>query len=156
MSDTPAGQVTVADARAYAYRYLGAREHSCQELRDKLQRRGVPQDIAYMAVDELAEEGLVSDRRYAESFTRSRVERHQGPFKIRAELRKRGVPDDLAEQALAAHESDWRELALQWARKRLRGRLDQKEKARLYRGGCNRGFSHEQMMRVIEALESSS
>lgn len=156
MSDTPASQVSVADARTFAYRYLGAREHSCQELRDKLQRRGVPRDIAYMAVDELAEEGLVSDQRYAESFTRSRVERYQGPFKIRAELRKRGVPEDLAEQALAAHEEDWRELALRWARKRQRGNLDQKEKARLYRGGCNRGFSHEQMMRVIEALQSSS
>ncbi|NND45036.1 MAG: regulatory protein RecX [Xanthomonadales bacterium] len=156
MSDDPAGQASVADARAYAYRYLGAREHSCQELRDKLLRKGVPRDIAHMAVDELAEEGLVSDQRYAEAFARSRIERHQGPFKIRAELRKRGVPDAVVEEALSAQEPDWRDLALSWARKRQRGELDQKEKARLYRSGCGRGFSHEQMMRVIEALESEA
>jgi regulatory protein len=154
MSDTPAGQVSVADARTFAYRYLGAREHSCQELRDKLQRRGVPRDIAYIAVDELAEEGLVSDQRYAESFARSRIGRYQGPLKIRAELRKRGISDALIDQSLSAHEDDWLQLALHWAGKRLEGTLDREAKARLYRSGTRRGFSHEQMMRAIESLES--
>jgi regulatory protein len=150
--EAPEKQVGVADARAMAYRYLGAREHSCQELRDKLQRRGVPRDVAFITVDELAEEGLVSDQRYTESFVRSRVQRHQGPLKVRAELRKRGIADALIDDALSAHEADWSELALAWVGRRVRGALDRNEKARLYRSGTSRGFTHEQMMRAIDSL----
>ncbi|MBT8061784.1 MAG: regulatory protein RecX [Xanthomonadales bacterium] len=143
----------VSDARSIAYRFLGNREHSCQELREKLERKGVDGDIAYMAVDELAEEGLVSDRRYAESFARSRVARLQGPFKIRAELRNRGVTDVLIDEALAGFEQEWIELAAQWISRRSRDRLDKAEKARLYRNGTRRGFSHEHMMRALETFE---
>lgn len=143
----------VSEARAMAYRYLGSREHSCQELRQKLQRKGIAADVAFMAVDELAEEGLVSDRRYAESFARSRVSRLQGPFKIRAELQSRGVDESMAEEVLAAYEQDWIELASQWISRRRSGAFDQAEKARLYRSGTRRGFSHEHMMRALETFE---
>lgn len=143
----------VGEARAIAYRYLGNREHSCQELRDKLQRRGVADDVAYMAVDELAEEGMVSDRRYAQAFARSRVGKLQGPFKIRAELRKRGVSDDLIEESLAGFDEEWIELASQWISRRSNETMDRVEKARLYRSGTRRGFSHEQMMRALESFE---
>lgn len=143
----------VGDARAIAYRYLGNREHSCHELREKLQRKGVAPDIAFMAVDELAEEGLVSDRRYADAFTRSRVARLQGPFKIQAELRHRGVSEAMVEEVLAAYEEEWTELAAQWICRCKKGDFDHAEKARLYRSGTRRGFSHEHMMRALETFD---
>lgn len=153
MADESDDKPGVGDARAIAYRYLGNREHSCQELREKLQRKGVAPDIAFMAVDELAEEGLVSDRRYADAFTRSRVARLQGPFKIQAELRNRGISEAMVEEVLAAYQDEWTELAAQWISRRKKGDFDHAEKARLYRSGTRRGFSHEHMMRALEAVD---
>lgn len=155
MGDTPADKITVAEARALAYRYLGNREHSCRELMDKLQRRGVTHGVAAETVEQLQEEDLVSDLRFAESFTRSRITRYQGPYKIRADLIRRGVDERLAAQMLAQYEEQWVSIAQQWLEKRHSGEWDRKEKARLYRGGCNRGFSHEHMMRALDAAQSA-
>jgi regulatory protein len=154
MGDSSGKEITITEARAMAYRFLGHREHSRRELDEKLARRGVPPGVVMQTLDELEDEGLLSDRRFAESFIRSRISRMQGPFKIRGELKKRGINDELIQSALAEHEDSWRGLALEWASRRLRGELDQKEKARLYRGGTNRGFSHEHMMRALDALRA--
>ena len=93
--------------RAFAYRLLGRREYSLFELRQRLVRKWPSEtDIDRRAadlVDALASENLVSDERFAESFVRSRIQRHQGPVKIRAEMRTRGVPDSLIAQELQAH-----------------------------------------------------
>lgn len=148
-------EVTVADARAFAYRYLGQREHSCKELTDKLSRKGISTAVISEAVEELASEGLVSDQRFAEAFARSRISRLYGPFRIRAELANRGIDSDLAEQTLAPYTDDWIETASQWILKRSEpGQLDRNERARLYRSGTNRGFSHEHMMRAFDAIRA--
>jgi regulatory protein len=154
VDDRPEKQVTIAEARAIAYRYLVRREHACKELRDKLSRRGFPSGLVSETVAELESEGLVSDQRFAESFTRSRVSRLYGPLRIRAELMKRGVASSLIDQVLALHDSSWQETAQQWVSKRASPKLDRKEKARLYRSGTSRGFSHEHMMRAFDTIRS--
>jgi len=146
--------VTVAEARAIAYRYLARREHACKELRDKLSRRGVPSEVASEAVAELANEGLVSDKRFTEAYTRSRVSRLFGPMKIRAELMKRGIASSLIDEVLALHDGSWTESAQNWVLKRCGSELDRDEKARLYRSGTNRGFSHEHMMRAFDVIRT--
>ena len=151
---TESGQVTVADAREFACRYLANREHSRKELRDKLARKGISAGIIAEAIDSLAEEGLVSDLRFAEAFTRSRVSRLYGPLKIRAELMKRGVDSRFIDQALEHHSEIWFESAQSWVLKRARGELDRQEKARLYRAGSSRGFTHEQMFQAFDAIRS--
>ena len=154
MGNTPEKQVTVAETRAIAFRYLGRREYACKELQDKLLRRGIPPDVVAQTVAGLENEGLVSDRRFTESFTRSRVSRLYGPFKIRAELIKRGIASSLINQVLAEHEDRWVHLAQQWLRKRVGTELDHKEKARLYRSGTSRGFTHEQLMQALDMIRS--
>ena len=152
MTEAPDKQVTVTDAREIACRYLGRREHSQKELGDKLYRKGIPSDVISVAIDELASEGLVSDQRFAESFTRSRISSLTGPLKIRAELLKRGIGSGLIDQALAEHREGWSVMARQWVLKRSRGDLDRGEKARLYRSGTSRGFTHEHMMQAFDEL----
>ena len=154
MSEAPEKQVTVADARDIAYRYLVRREHSCKELRDKLFRKGIPSDVIAKAVEELDGEGLVSDQRFGEAFTRSRISNLYGPLKIRAELMKRGIGSALIDQILAQHSDIWQESARQWVLKRSRGDLDRSEKARLYRSGTSRGFSHEHLMQAFDSLKA--
>jgi regulatory protein len=152
---TESGQVTVADAREFACRYyLANREHSRKELRDKLARKGISSSIIAEAIDSLTEEGLVSDLRFAEAFTRSRVSRLYGPLKIRSELMKRGVESRFIDQTLELHSETWFESAQSWVLKRVRGKLDRQEKARLYRSGTSRGFTHEQMFQAFDAIPS--
>jgi SOS response regulatory protein OraA/RecX len=54
-------------------------------------------------------QGLVSDRRYAESLVRNRVERGYGPLKITHELRAKGVDDAVIEEVLEHDEAVWLE-----------------------------------------------
>jgi len=138
-----------------ALRYLARRDYSCLELTRKLVQRGVAEELAENVVQRLGEAGLVSDERFAEVFARSRVNSAYGPMRIRAELRQRGVTDALIASALQPFEEDWHELARDWVARRHRGALDRKAEARLYRGGTQRGFSHDQIMRAIEWLRSA-
>jgi regulatory protein len=144
--------VTVADVKEMAFRYLTRREHSQKELREKLSRKGVSSELILDTIKELVDEGLVSDQRFAEMFTRSRISRLYGPLKIRAELMKRGVNSALIDTTLELHNEQWPELAQQWVQKRNRRELDRNEKARLYRSGTRRGFSHDNMMQAINSL----
>ena len=152
MSEAPEKQVTVADARDIAFRYLVRREHSCKELRDKLYRKGIPTEVISQAVEELEGEDLVSDLRFAQAFTRSRISTLYGPLKIRAELMKRGITSVLIDQVLAEHRQIWQESARLWVLKKRRGALDRTEKARLYRSGTSRGFSHEHLMQAFDSI----
>lgn len=135
-----------------ALRYLSRREYACEELRRKLQQRGVPSETAEAVVDDLAAQNLVSDARFAEAWARVRVQKGYGPMRIRADLRQKGVGDAFISEALSTFEEGWYEQALQWATRRHRGELDEKARARLYRAGMNRGFSHDQVMRAIDVL----
>ena len=137
-----------------ALRYLGRREYALQELARKLQQRGVAGDVAETVVSDLAAQNLVSDERFAEAFARQRVNKGFGPARIRGELRQRGVSDAQVQVAMAPFEDDWYELALQWARRRQRGDLDERARARLYRGAMNRGFAHDHIMRAIDRLRA--
>ena len=153
--DGSTAEAELREARAAALNYLARREHSCQELETKLQRKGISREVATAVVETLRDENLVSDHRYAEAFVRSRVSRSQGPLKIRAELRRRGVADSIVYESMQPFEEQWQHLAFDWANRRSHGNPDRKEQARIYRSGTNRGFSHEHMMRAIDRLKSA-
>jgi regulatory protein len=90
---------------------LARREHSLAELRSKLIAREFDADAVDSAVNRLAEEGLVDDRRFAEAFVASRVRTGQGPVRIRAELERRGVPTNAIETSLGRVDIDWNDQA---------------------------------------------
>jgi regulatory protein len=156
MDGQPEAPISVAEARVIAGRFLGRREYSRHELSLKLQSRGVDPATAAECVAWLGEHGLVSDTRFTEMFVRSKVARLFGPLKIRAQLRQKGIADDLADVALSAYEETWIELALSWVRKRADKPLDRQARARVYRSGMNRGFSHQHMMRALDRHQAQS
>jgi len=139
-------------ARAMAC--LARREHSCRELQAKLVHKGAADDVARAVVAQLEQQRLLSDQRFAEAWVRSRADRWFGPLKIRAELAGKGVADGVIEQALAEYAGHWPEAAQAWVARRGQPGMDRKAQARIYRGGCNRGFTHEQMMNALARLNS--
>ena len=87
--------------REKALRLLAQREHSRAELTRKLAARTEDQEEIPALLDHLEQVGLLSDRRFAESFVRAHAAR-SGMARLRYELRLKGVADEVAQAALAS------------------------------------------------------
>jgi regulatory protein len=130
---------------------LARREHSSQELRRKLSRR-FPALALEQALTALAEQGLLSERRFVDSYVRQRSARGYGPLRLREELRQRGVSEALISEALASDAGwDWSALAAQLYRRRYGDTQpeDVREAAARQRFLRNRGFSGEQLRPLL-------
>jgi regulatory protein len=120
-------------------------------LRAKLQRGEEEADgLIEALIATLAGEGLLSDRRFTETFVRSRLNRGQGPLRIEADLRQRGVSAELIERCLAGageEASDWSGTARAARRKRFGAEVpgDFSERARQARFLRSRGFTERQI-----------
>jgi regulatory protein len=132
--------------RAFAYRLLGMREYSIFELARRIRQKWPEAEGISDLVEALSEENLVSDERYVEAFLRSRIQRHQGPLKIKAALRTKGVSDFLIDAGLGAYSDDWTNLAREWLERQHSGPFDFDEKKKYYRRLVSRGFTHNQAM----------
>jgi len=109
MTKTPAATPSL---RAAALTWLARREHSRQELRHKLVDSCPATTIELdTLLDTLEAEGLLSDQRFTESFTRMHVRRGHGPVLIRFELRERGISEDLIATTLSNTAIDWTAMA---------------------------------------------
>jgi regulatory protein len=144
---------TSISIRRAAMNLLARREHSFQELISKLQQRfSEHPDLLMQELHNLTEEGLQSDLRMVEAFVRSRINKGQGPVKISAELRTRGISDTRIEQGILNAEVDWFELIEQVATRKFGDSraTDLREKGRRARFLQQRGFSFEQISKVLD------
>lgn len=147
--------VSAMQIEARAVGLLARREHSRQELYYKLTGRGLDATMVGAVLDDLAEQNLQSDQRYAHSYVHSRVERGFGPLHIRAELQARGVDAQLIADALAEGAVDWTQCARAARDKRfgMTAPDDRKERARQTRFLQQRGYTFEQIHYALQALE---
>lgn len=76
-------------------------------------------DAIDIEIERLAAAGLQSDQRFAESYVSTRVERGDGPLKLRAALRERGIDADLIDTTLAPLEDEWLDRARQQCERRF-------------------------------------
>ena len=134
--------------------YLTYREHSHQELVKKLNNKGYDQQEIKTALDRLAQSGLLSNRRFAESYTNNRRRKGYGPQRITLELQDRGIPPEVIAEVLDIADNPWSNEAFQVWKKRFKGALpkDYKERAKQMRFLQYRGFTKEQ----IDAVFSKS
>ncbi|MDR2306143.1 MAG: recombination regulator RecX [Paucimonas sp.] len=147
--DTP-----VAVRRA-AMDLLARREHGRVELTRKLRQRGAADELIEPALDRLAEEGLLSEARYLESFIRYRASAGYGPARIREELGQRGLNRGDIDQALRESEVEWTvRLQEVWQRKFAGQRpLDPRSRAQQTRFLAYRGFSLEMIGRLLSGRD---
>lgn len=155
MRGKAARDLTEADVRDMAVRYLSRREYGIEELKRKLVLRGAETDLAEQVVAVFVEQNLVSDERFTEMYVRMRIRRLFGPLKIRGELRQRGIADNVIASAMQIDEESWIDAAVTWAAKRVRGELDFSAWAKIHRSLMNRGFSHGQANAALGRLKQS-
>ena len=146
------GEFTAGVRRA-AMDLLARREHSFQELQEKLCRRFENCEEVRHVLEELTGENLQNDLRFAESFVRSRTQRGQGPLRIAAELRQRGVDESLLSAVLDPDDISWVNSARAAQEKRFGAAPaeDRQERARRMRFLERRGFSATQIRRALSA-----
>ena len=143
------------EARKKAMDLLARREHGVAELEKKLAASGFEADVAADAVHQLREEGLQSDRRFAESLVQSRINQGKGPLRIQADLGERGIPAALSDEIIAAAAPDWYALAKDVRSKKFgtEAPSDFKEKARQMRFLQYRGFGPDQIQAAVAGHE---
>ena len=162
MRSSPRKLATETDLYTAAINSLARRAYSIHEMRAYLERRAQDKEAVGPILDRLKQNNYLDDARYARQFVRMRAEiRKQGAFRIARDLRARGVPGHHIEAALAERAAEHDDVALvreHLARrlKLLRGPLDQRRKASLYRSLLRAGFSADTIRRELRSMANVS
>ncbi|MBT3549321.1 MAG: regulatory protein RecX [Gammaproteobacteria bacterium] len=102
-----------ADIKNSISRYLSMREHSRQELIEKLSKKDFDMHSILECIDEFSVKDLQSDYRYSESYTRSKYNNHKGPNFISASLKSKGISSSTINDVLSSYkEEDWKATAI--------------------------------------------
>jgi regulatory protein len=138
--------------RTLVYRILAQREAPSSKIEQKLLTKGfLPEDISSV-LEALRQEGIVSDKRFTESYIRYRQNRGYGPLRIRQELQSQGLAKEMIEDQLDIADNAWFAEASRVWQKRFRGKLpvDLKERGKQFRFLQYRGFTQEQIEQIFD------
>ncbi len=150
-------------ARTVALNYASQRPRTVHEVRQKLRQKSYEDAVIDAVTDRLTTLHYLDDATYARNYVRGRVNgRGYGPRRIQQELRRRGVDAAIIEAALAEEldvdhvlENARKQAAKRWTQ--LQREADPyKRRRKLQDYLMRRGFRHDTIRSVIEALESAS
>ena len=133
-------------------RYLSMREHSKQELVDKLLKKDYEKDLIMQCVEEFSEKDLQSDYRYAESFARAKFNDHKGEIFIRSNKKKKGITTSLIDKIMLNYDyEDWLNQAILALEKKVfKTNLDQSDQKRKQNAFLNnRSFTFKVIDKAI-------
>ena len=129
---------------------LTIREHSQQELLEKIKKRGLTTKDPLKVIRELEEQGFQSDERFASDYARSKVKSGCGPVRIKRGLLEKGVEKKVVLGSLKETGIDWFECARKTYKKKFDSEItDVKDYARRVRFLVYRGFETEHVKAVI-------
>ena len=145
--------LTYEEARDKALRLLGVREHSEQELSEKLSRSGAePEDIEKV-IEYCREYNYVNDSRFAEVYSRHlHTSKMYSKGKIAYELKRKGVSAEDIESALAEMEEYTEEELIPTVERKLKGDFSIKQRNKVKRYFYNKGFSISLINSCIERI----
>lgn len=156
-----ADNALLTQLRRSAMDLLARREHSRVEIANKLRRHYAEYETQFPQVlDQLEQDNLLSDERFAEAYVRYRKEKGFGPLLIQQELRGKGIARDLLEACIDVRSEDWlhklKDLVAK--KQRLLGPTNsdfaaaRKTQQKLYRFCLSRGFTPDQIERALSFL----
>jgi len=139
-------------------RLLVRREHSKRELLRKLTLRDFSAEQSLPVIEALEAEGLQNDARFAENYSRVRVQKGYGPTRIHYELRERGVNSFALDLLVDEMDEDWDSLIQKVYKHKYAEWFDGgfKEVAKQGRFLQHRGFTTEQIRNLFSTLKSEN
>jgi regulatory protein len=137
-----------------AVRLLSRREHGAIELCDKLKQKGFSATEAQEALANCQQLNFQNERRFVESYSRSRIRQGYGPLKISQELNHKGIDRELIHSVLQEEDENWFTYALDvWQKKNKgQGELSFNELQKQQRFLLYRGFAMDVISRVTKEL----
>ena len=143
-----------AEIKAVCLRLLARREHSQQELLNKLQLKGYSKAHSLPVLAELAQQDWQNDQRYAESYVRSCIQRGYGPIYIAYNLRQQSVNDVDLDGIVQESVGSWIALIEQVYTKKYGQQpvADNHDKAKRNRFLLQRGFSQAMINTLFTEL----
>ncbi len=149
----------VDSAKQYAFRLLGYRQRSRQEIQDKLRGKGTPRVIIREVIKILERTGQIDDERFARDFVEAKlVSNPAGRKYFEAELSRKQVPQETAEKVLdelLPPEREY-EAAYNLAVKMLAGHTGSEETSRfkkIYGRLARRGFPAEAIGDILNRIK---
>lgn len=155
LKKTGAGNKMLGSAieiRRAAMDLLARRDYTRRELYRKLSPRVDYHDLLNNVLDQLVVDGLQSDRRFAEAYTRYRRLRGIGPVRIKAELREKGISENLLAQIVDKDDPCWLETAKSILQKKYgeAAPISVADKAKRMRFLSYRGFEYDHIEAVTK------
>lgn len=145
-----------------AYSRLSAKcamgEQCVYDVCKKMQRWELPDDVQQRVAKRLIDERFIDEKRYARAFVcdKSRYN-HWGATKIKYELMKKGIGANDIEDALTEIDEEESLSALRHLieskRRSVKGKSEYEIKAKLVRFAVSRGFSVQDVLRVVNLDE---
>lgn len=143
-------QAEVRKAKERAFHLLSYRDHSEQELFDKLCKTTSPK-IAAFTVAKMKELHLIDNEQYAQKLARYFLtEKCWGFRKCIFEMKRKGIESDLAEEALTACGIDPLEQIAKWIEQKYIRRLgDFKGNQKVIQALIRQGFEYDDIKTVV-------
>lgn len=134
---------------------LARQEYTEKGLTKKLMQKGFDEDAIAIVIEKLKQDGMQSDRRYAESYLSMRKKKGFGPNYIKKALAEKGIDSALIEAVLSSE--TWLNTALSVWHKKYKSYtsdlpLQAKQKQFLY----YRGFDTDTIHQLFSELSSNS
>ncbi len=131
---------------------LARREHSLRELTQKLTLKGFERSDVEELLTEFVELGWQSDQRFAESYSRSRLNKGFGPVRIQYELKERGIGFSI--ESAFEQQPDWQTLLSELHSKKYGAQApaDMKERAKRIRFFQHKGFTHDMIKQLFNQM----
>ncbi len=148
----------IKNCRRSAMQLLEYKSRTEKELLQKLRLKGFSEEAADDALSYVKSFGYVNDSRFAEVYILNRQE-GKSRQKILQELMQKGIDRRTAEEAwqeISGETRDEKEILRPQMEKKLASLscVDDKARRRLYGWFARRGFSHEDIMAVMNELYS--
>ena len=142
-------------ANNVALRFLGYRQRSEKEIRDRLYKDDFDEDIIENAIEYLNRNELLNDFEFAKSFMKDKVNlSNHGPQKIRYDLYQKGIDKEIIDEVLELDDSEY-DRCLEAAEKKIYSYRndDNRTKYRKLSGFLQRrGFSFSVIKDVLGEL----
>jgi len=143
-----------------AFRYLGKRIHSTDELKLKLKQKKYDGDLIDSVISELKKNNYLDDLEFSSRFADEKIKtKSWGRIKIESELRKKGIPNQIISTAMEDKFGGSGEIenAKKLAAKKIkilsgRGMEQNKIREKLFAFLYSRGYDYETSKETVNSL----
>ena len=140
--------------RERAFRLLGFRDRSVQEMRERLLRLGFDAARVEETIAELVADQTLDDRRFSRAFTDDYTNlKPKGNQYLRRELKHKKVADEIIEEVTAGRDEKAMIRRLLADKLRSLDRRDPKQRQKIVRYLAYRGFSLSAILDVLEGRD---